>query len=152
MQSSDIRKEHLFHYGNIWVALTLTISKYTQFSGTRLEKGKLFCPFFFFWPCSIVCRIPTRDWTSVLAVKATSPNFGLPEGNSYPLQYSCLENSMDREPGRLQSMGSQRVGHNWANFISLPKSLLFKEGGRHRGRHAQTYTTRSEVTNGKLTH
>ena len=23
------------------------------------------------------------------------------------------------EPGRLQSMGSQRVGHNWVTFISL---------------------------------
>ena len=28
-------------------------------------------------------------------------------GNGNPLQYSCLENPMDREPGRLQSMGSQ---------------------------------------------
>ena len=27
------------------------------------------------------------------------------EGNGYPLQYSCLENSMDREPGGLQFMG-----------------------------------------------
>ena len=26
--------------------------------------------------------------------------------NSNPLQYSCLENSMDREPGELSSMGS----------------------------------------------
>ena len=33
-------------------------------------------------------------------------------GNGYPLQYSCLENSMDREPGRLQYMGLQRVRHN----------------------------------------
>ena len=33
-------------------------------------------------------------------------------GNGNPLQYSFLENSMDREPGGLQSMGSQRVGHN----------------------------------------
>ena len=32
------------------------------------------------------------------------------EGNGNPLQYSCLEKSMDREePGRLQSLGSQRV-------------------------------------------
>ena len=31
------------------------------------------------------------------------------EGNGNPLQYSCLENPMDGEPGRLQSMGSQRV-------------------------------------------
>ena len=29
------------------------------------------------------------------------------ERNGNPLQYSCLENPMDREPGRLQSMGSQ---------------------------------------------
>ena len=29
------------------------------------------------------------------------------EGNGNPLQYSCLENSMD-EPGGLQSMGSQK--------------------------------------------
>ena len=32
------------------------------------------------------------------------------EGNGYPLQYSCPENS--EGPGRLQSMGSQRVGHD----------------------------------------
>ena len=33
----------------------------------------------------------------------------LGEGNGTPLQYSCLENSMNEEPGRLQSMGLQRV-------------------------------------------
>ena len=27
------------------------------------------------------------------------------EGNGYPLQYSCMENPMDGEPGGLQSMG-----------------------------------------------
>ena len=27
------------------------------------------------------------------------------EGNVYRLQYSCLENPKDREPGRLQTMG-----------------------------------------------
>ena len=36
------------------------------------------------------------------------------EGNGNPLQYSCLGNPMDREPGGLQSMGSQRIGHNLA--------------------------------------
>ena len=34
------------------------------------------------------------------------------EGNSNPLQYSCLENSWTEKPGRLQPTGSQRVGHN----------------------------------------
>ena len=33
------------------------------------------------------------------------------KGHGNPLQYSCLENSM--EPGRLQSLVLQRVGHNW---------------------------------------
>ena len=34
------------------------------------------------------------------------------EGNGNPLQYSCLENSMDRGAWwAVSSMGSQRVGH-----------------------------------------
>ena len=34
-------------------------------------------------------------------------------GNGNPLQYSWLENSMEK-PGGLQFMGLQRVGHGWA--------------------------------------
>ena len=34
------------------------------------------------------------------------------EGNGTPLQYSCLENPMEEYPGRLQSMGLLRVGHD----------------------------------------
>ena len=34
------------------------------------------------------------------------------EGTGNLLQSSCLENSMAEEPGGLQSMGSQRVGHD----------------------------------------
>ena len=33
-------------------------------------------------------------------------------GNSSPLQYSCLGNPMDRGACRIQSMDSQRVGHD----------------------------------------
>ena len=33
------------------------------------------------------------------------------EGNGTPLQYSCLEIPWTEDPGGLQSMGSQRVGH-----------------------------------------
>ena len=32
-------------------------------------------------------------------------------GHGNPLQHSCLENFMDKEPGGLLSMGSQRVRH-----------------------------------------
>ena len=35
----------------------------------------------------------------------------------YPLQYSWLENPMMEEPGKLQSMGLQRVGHDWATEL-----------------------------------
>ena len=45
------------------------------------------------------------------------------EGNGNLLQYSCLENPMDRGAWwAIQSMGSQRVGHDWAtslHFTSL---------------------------------
>ena len=34
------------------------------------------------------------------------------EGNGNPLQYSCPEIPSAEEPGGLQSMGSQRVGHD----------------------------------------
>ena len=35
-----------------------------------------------------------------------------PGGNHNPLWYSCLEIPWMEEPGRLQSIGSQRVGHD----------------------------------------
>ena len=50
------------------------------------------------------------------------------EGNGNPLQDSCLENPMDRgieEPSRLQSMGSQRVGHKGATDICICMHVFF---------------------------
>ena len=43
-----------------------------------------------------------------------SPGSGRSPGGGYgnPLQYSRLENSMDRESGGQQSIGLQRVGHD----------------------------------------
>ena len=42
------------------------------------------------------------------------PGLGISPGGGHgnPLQYSCLENSMYRGVGRLEFMGSQRVGHD----------------------------------------
>ena len=42
------------------------------------------------------------------------------EENGYPLQYSCLRIPGTEEPGRLQSMGLQRVGHD-LGVISLAR-------------------------------
>ena len=33
-------------------------------------------------------------------------------GHGHLLQYSCPENLMTEKPGELQSVGSQRVGHD----------------------------------------
>ena len=48
------------------------------------------------------------------------------EGNGNPLQYSCLENPMDRG---AQFMGLQRVGHDWATdqLALLLHSFLVEE-------------------------
>ena len=43
-------------------------------------------------------------------------------GNSNLLQYSCLENSMARRTRGLQSIRSQRVGHDWAHMY-MPEVL-----------------------------
>ena len=45
----------------------------------------------------------------------------LGEGNGNPLQYFCLENSMDRGALQSSSMGSQSVGHDWVTNTTLGK-------------------------------
>ena len=42
------------------------------------------------------------------------------ERNGNPLQNSCLENPMDRRAWGLQSVRSQRVGHDWATNTTTP--------------------------------
>ena len=39
------------------------------------------------------------------------------EWSGNPLQYSCWTIPWMEEPGRLQSMGSQRVGHDWVTSL-----------------------------------
>ena len=43
-------------------------------------------------------------------------------GHGNPLQYSCLENPMDRGAWWLQSVGSQRVRHDWSDLTSTRPS------------------------------
>ena len=45
--------------------------------------------------------------------------FEVSEGNGTPLQYFAQKIPWMEEPGRLQSMGLLRVGHNWATSLSL---------------------------------
>ena len=57
----------------------------------------------------MVKNLPVMHETWLLIPELTrSPG----NGNSNPFQYSFLEKSMDREAGRLQFMGLQRVGQD----------------------------------------
>ena len=65
------------------------------------------------------------------------------EGSGNPLHYSCWRIPWTEEPGGLQSVGSQRVGHDWVTFTfnvitrSLPpgRESLCEEEVRAHQRH-----------------
>ena len=46
------------------------------------------------------------------------------DGNGYPLQYSCLENSKDRGAWRATVHGVARVGHDWVTKSPPPGRVL----------------------------
>ena len=70
------------------------------------------------WNIIYTLKTPTLQHSNLSESTALREMSG--EGNGTPLQYSCLENPMNpEEPGRLQSMGSWRVGHDWATSLSL---------------------------------
>ena len=50
--------------------------------------------------------------------------------NGNPLQCSCLGNPIDRGACGLQSMGSQKIEYNWAQYIHFAPTLLLGLGGR----------------------
>ena len=66
-----------------------------------MEKG--------FLGSSVVKNLPT-----IVGDGGSIPGSGISPGggNGNPLQYSYWENPMDREAWRLQSMESQRIGHD----------------------------------------
>ena len=66
---------------------------------------------------ALVVKNPSANTGNIRDVGSV-PGLGTSPGGrrDNPLQYSCLENSCllprTEEPGRLQFMGLQRVGHN----------------------------------------
>ena len=46
-------------------------------------------------------------------VRSLSREYPLGKGVATPLQYACLESRMDRGAGGLQSLGLQKVRHDW---------------------------------------
>ena len=57
----------------------------------------------------------------VIRVEDLIPGKGrsLREGSGNPLQYSCLENPMEKEPGRVQSRGLQKIRHDWSDLAHM---------------------------------
>ena len=68
------------------------------------------------WDEGFPCTSVTKESVCNAGDLGLIPGSGRSPGerNGNPLQYLCLGNPMDRGAGRLQSMGSQRVGHNLA--------------------------------------
>jgi len=57
---------------------------------------------------SVVKNLPANAGNNAVSIPELGRSTG--EGNGNPDQYSCLASPMDKRPGGLQSMGSQRVG------------------------------------------
>ena len=74
----------------------------------------IFKPFILYWGIAdqgFPCDLDNKESACNVGDPGSVPGLGRPhgEGNGNPFQYSCLKTSMDRELGRLQSTGSQRV-------------------------------------------
>ena len=65
----------------------------------------------------LVVKNPPANAGDVRGV-GSIPGSGTSSGGaqSNPLQYSCWKIPWTNEPGRLQSIGSQRVRHDWSNL------------------------------------
>ena len=90
------------HWGarGMWEAATCQISHILKYTRASLV-------------AQLVKNLPAMQESQVWS-SGPNPRSGRStgEGNSNPLQYSCLENFMDRGPDRLQSKGLQRVRHD----------------------------------------
>ena len=76
-----------------------------------------------------ICLTYVPRWASQVAIvvknlppnaidagaQVSIPGSGRFPGGGNPLQYSCLENPWTEESGWLQSIGSQRIRHDWAS-------------------------------------
>ena len=72
--------------------------------------------------------LPMKETQDAGPVPGSGRSPGVGHGN--PLQYSCLENSIDRGAWQLQSTWPQRVGHDYACpvlFGSHDKGILMEK-------------------------
>ena len=65
----------------------------------------------------------TKDFKAVQIFKLTYRIFPR-GGHGNPLQYSCLENPMERGAWQAKSMGSQRVRQDWSNLTVMHTCIV----------------------------
>ena len=121
--------------GELWTWSSFTEHPVPISRGSWRQRG-LVLPQAVLWTCG--CGVgglglhcwPPSAWTECLCVPHLACNAGNPgsipglgrspgEENGKPLQYSCLENPMDRGVWWATVHGSQRVEHNWTEWLTL---------------------------------
>ena len=67
------------------------------------------------------CSSAGRESACNVGDLGSFPGLGISPGGVHgnPLQYSCLENPMDREAWRATVHGSHRVGHHGSNLAHI---------------------------------
>ena len=74
----------------------------------------------------MVENLPTNAG-DVGSIPGSGRSPGVRNGNL--LQYPCLENPWREEPGRLQFLGSKRVGDYWATIRTQKQKVGIGRGG-----------------------
>ena len=97
---------------------------------TRLELAFKCLVVGIFWASVVAQSVKTLP--AVRVDLSSIPGLGRSPGGGHgnSLQYPCLESPWTEEPGGLQSMGSQKVRHDWATKHSARSLTGWEEGGR----------------------
>ena len=106
---------------------------------TEIVRGDAFL-FLIFWESthSFMIKCASPGLPGRLSSKESTCNAGATEdagstpgsgrspggGHGNPLQYSCLENPVDRGPWQATVHSIQRVGHDWSNLACMHACML----------------------------
>ena len=95
-----------------------------------------------FLAAQTVKNLPTMQetWVRYLGGEGWCPE----KENGYSLQYSCLENPMDKGVWRTTVYGVARVGHDWVTNTFTQFSKCIVKWERQRGKSHATFCVRKK--------
>ena len=120
--SDHCEVNHLFHTYYLPSTMLSTTTSHLLF----INNIFILCPLQERFPRDTSGKESAWQWRDVGLI----PGLGRPPGagNGNPIQYSCLENSMDRGAWQAtQSTGPRRVGHDWATKHTDKNPEEFRE-------------------------